>query len=97
MMYLGVANGEFCPQYSSFSDALGVAPDQLTINTHPMYHVLQGVCGHGCGVEDQIGRLVLCSGGPDVLVYMGNELHSQYSCERCTAHLLMPWVLHLIN
>lgn len=36
-------SGAITLHYTSFSDALGVSPDQLSINTHPMYHVLQGI------------------------------------------------------
>lgn len=35
-------SGPVTLHYSSFAEALAVGPDQLGINIHPMYHVMQG-------------------------------------------------------
>jgi hypothetical protein len=35
-------SGPVSLHYSSAAEALAVPPQQLSINTHPMYHVLQG-------------------------------------------------------
>jgi hypothetical protein len=54
-------SGPVTVQYSSFSEAMAVGPDQLGINTHPMYHVMQGVAAHARAIALG-GRGGLCFG-----------------------------------